>query len=85
MFGRKGVGVYRTRVDVMAYEDEFLPSRRGCCCEVHAIRRQHKWILDAVAAELVFGNIEERSFRVCGREIVPDEDFSVPSNKSANQ
>ena len=44
---------------------------------IYAIRPDHKWILDAIAAELVFGKIEERSFRFCGREIVQDEEFSV--------
>ena len=45
---------------------------------IYAIRPDHKLILDAIAAELVFGKIEERSFRFCGREIRQDEDFLSP-------
>ena len=44
---------------------------------IYAIRPDHKWILDAIAAELIFGLIEERSFRFCGREITQDEDDSI--------
>ena len=44
---------------------------------INAIRPDHKWILDAIAAQLVFGKIEESSSRFCGRVIVQEEDFSV--------
>ena len=44
---------------------------------IYAIRDDHKWIIDAIGSELVFGKIEERSFRFCGREIVQEEDFSI--------
>ena len=44
---------------------------------IYAIRPDHKWILDAIAAELIFGKIEEISFRVCGREITQAEDYNI--------
>ena len=44
---------------------------------IYAIRPDHKWIIDAISTELVFGKIEERTFRFCGREIVQDEDYNV--------
>ena len=44
---------------------------------IYAIRPDHKWILDAIVANVVFGNIEDIPFRFCGREITHDEEFNV--------
>ena len=60
-------------------EDGQLAAAMGTIVDhtIYAIRPDHKWILDAIAAELIFGKIEERSFRFCGREITHDEDYSI--------
>ncbi|MDA8584111.1 hypothetical protein N9L68_07740 [bacterium] len=50
---------------------------------IYAIRPDHNWILDAIVAELIFGKLEERSFRSCGREITQDENCNI--NMTCNQ